>query len=74
MFNDGDLLEGDLTKRDLWLKRLLAHMKSCGWVARPGSEWDDSDIEVHTSGAYPRCGNGRLLRNRAARVDPPCRS
>src|SRR2546430_17213195 len=36
MFMETDLLEGDLVKRDRWLRNLLAHMKSCGWVARPG--------------------------------------
>jgi O-antigen biosynthesis protein len=52
MFTDTDLLEGDLTKRDLWLKRLLAHMKSCGWMAEPASEWDDGDIIVRGPGPY----------------------
>jgi len=52
MFGDTDLLDGDLEKRDLWLKRLLAHMKSCGWVAQPCSEWDDGDIEVLGPGPY----------------------
>jgi cellulose synthase/poly-beta-1,6-N-acetylglucosamine synthase-like glycosyltransferase len=51
-FPAGDLLAGDLTKRHLWLQRLLAHMKSCGWVARPASEWDDADIEVLGPGPY----------------------
>lgn len=52
MFADTDLLEGDLVKRDRWLHDLLAHMKSCGWVARPCSEWDDGDIEVLGPGPY----------------------
>ena len=47
-----DLLEGDLPKRDIWLKKLLAHMKSCGWMAEPCSEWDDSDIQVLGPGPY----------------------
>ena len=47
-----ELLAGDLTKRSLWLDRLLAHMKSCGWIARPASEWDDVDIEVLGPGPY----------------------
>jgi O-antigen biosynthesis protein len=51
-FPETDLLEGDLVKRDLWLKRLLSHMRSCGWVVRPCSEWDDSDIEVLGPGPY----------------------
>jgi len=51
-FPDSDLLEGDLAKRELWLHRLLAHMKSCGWVARASSEWDDSDIEILGPGPY----------------------
>jgi cellulose synthase/poly-beta-1,6-N-acetylglucosamine synthase-like glycosyltransferase len=51
-FPDTDLLEGDLVKRDVWLKRLLTHMRSCGWVARPCSEWDDADIEVLGPGPY----------------------
>lgn len=52
MFGETDLLEGNLTKRDLWLKRMLAHMKSCGWMAQPASEWDDGDIEVIGPGPY----------------------
>jgi cellulose synthase/poly-beta-1,6-N-acetylglucosamine synthase-like glycosyltransferase len=47
-----ELLAGDLTKRDLWLRRLLAHMKSCGWIARPCNEWDEADIEVLGPGPY----------------------
>jgi glycosyltransferase involved in cell wall biosynthesis len=52
MFANTDLLAGDLEKRDLWLHRLLAHMKSCGWVARACSEWDDADMEVLGPGPY----------------------
>jgi hypothetical protein len=51
-FSETDLLEGDLVKRDVWLNRLLEHMKSCGWVARRSSEWQDSDIEVLGPGPY----------------------
>ena len=51
-FRADELLAGDLTKRDLWLHRLLTHMKSCGWIARPASEWDDADIEVLGPGPY----------------------
>jgi glycosyltransferase involved in cell wall biosynthesis len=51
-FPDTDLLDGDLVKRDAWLRRLLTHMKSCGWVARPCNEWDDADIEVLGPGPY----------------------
>lgn len=47
-----DLLEGDLAKRDLWLHRLLEHMRSCGWMVRSCSEWDDGDIEVLGPGPY----------------------
>ena len=52
MFSDTDLLNGDITKRDRWLHNLLAHMKSCGWIAQPCSEWDDGDIEVLGPGPY----------------------
>jgi len=51
-FPADELLAGDLTKRDLWLHRLLEHMKSCGWIARAGSEWDEADIEVLGPGPY----------------------
>ena len=51
-FPADELLAGDLTKRDRWLHRLLAHMNSCGWVARPCSEWDEADIEVLGPGPY----------------------
>ena len=52
MFADTDLLEGDLAKRDVWLHKLVAHMKSCGWVAQPCSEWDEGDIDVLGPGPY----------------------
>jgi hypothetical protein len=51
-FKDSDLLYGNLEKRDVWLRNLLEHMKSCGWVARPCNEWDDADIEVLGPGPY----------------------
>jgi hypothetical protein len=51
-FPDSDLLEGDLAKRDIWLQRLMAHMRSCGWVVRPCSEWDNGDIEVLGPGPF----------------------
>lgn len=51
-FPESDLLDGDLAKRDVWLVNLLAHMKSCGWVARPCNEWDEADIEVLGPGPY----------------------
>ena len=51
-FSDSGLLEGNLDKREIWLNRLLEHMKSCGWVARRSSEWEDSDIEVLGPGPY----------------------
>ncbi|HEX5222808.1 MAG TPA: glycosyltransferase [Verrucomicrobiae bacterium] len=51
-FPETDLLEGDLAKREVWLRRLLAHMKSCGWMVRPGNEWDEGDIEVLGPGPY----------------------
>jgi glycosyltransferase involved in cell wall biosynthesis len=52
LFSDIDLLEGDLAKREVWLNKLLEHMRSCGWVARRSSEWEDSDIEVLGPGPY----------------------
>jgi glycosyltransferase involved in cell wall biosynthesis len=51
-FGHTDLLEGDLVKRDIWLRALLRHMKSCGWVAQPCNQWDDADIEVLGPGPY----------------------
>jgi hypothetical protein len=51
-FPDTDLLEGDLIKREVWLRRLLAHMKSCGWMVQPCNEWDEADIEVLGPGPY----------------------
>lgn len=47
-----DLLYGNLEKRERWLKRLLAHMQSCGWLARPCDEWDGCDIEVLGPGPH----------------------
>jgi O-antigen biosynthesis protein len=51
-FAESALLWGDLGKRDLWLNKLLEHMKSCGWVARRASEWDEADLEVLGPGPY----------------------
>lgn len=51
-FPEVELLAGDLTKRDAWLRRIVSHMKSCGWTARPCNEWDDADIEVLGPGPY----------------------
>ncbi|HVU99740.1 MAG TPA: glycosyltransferase, partial [Verrucomicrobiae bacterium] len=51
-FPETELLYGDLSKRDVWIRRLLMHMKSCGWVARPCGEWDDGDIEILGPGPY----------------------
>jgi hypothetical protein len=51
-FAEDELLYGDLTKRHVWLHRLVRHMKSCGWIARPCNEWDDGDIEVLGPGPY----------------------
>jgi hypothetical protein len=51
-FTATDLLEGDLPKREIWLQRLMAHMKSCGWVVRPGSEWEEADLVVLGPGPY----------------------
>jgi glycosyltransferase involved in cell wall biosynthesis len=47
-----DLLYGNLDKRERWLRRLLIHMQSCGWIARPCNEWDDGDIEVFGPGPH----------------------
>ena len=51
-FPADELLTGNLTKRDLWLHRLLSHMNSCGWIARAANEWDDTDIDVLGPGPY----------------------
>jgi glycosyltransferase involved in cell wall biosynthesis len=51
-FPDTEVLFGNLTKREVWLQRLLTQLKSCGWIARPCSEWDDGDIEVVGPGPY----------------------
>lgn len=51
-FLETDVLFGDLGKRDVWIKNLLKHMKSCGWQAQPSSEWDSADIEVLGPGPY----------------------
>lgn len=51
-FGETLLLHGNLEKRELWLQRLLAHMRSCGWIARACDAWDDADIEVLGPGPY----------------------
>ena len=52
LFAEADLLVGNLAKRDTWLKKLLEHMRECGWVARESSEWEESDIEILGPGPY----------------------
>jgi glycosyltransferase involved in cell wall biosynthesis len=52
LFPDTDLLYGNLDKRERWLQRLLVHLKSCGWIARPGNEWDDCDLEILGPGPH----------------------
>jgi len=51
-FPETEILAGSLSKREIWLQRMLVHMKSCGWVVRPCGEWDDGDIEVLGPGPY----------------------
>jgi O-antigen biosynthesis protein len=52
LFAETDLMWGDLGQRDAWLRKLIEHMKSCGWMARPASEWTDADIEILGPGPY----------------------
>ncbi|HEX7862774.1 MAG TPA: glycosyltransferase [Verrucomicrobiae bacterium] len=52
IFSDKELLEGNLPKRDVWLNKLLDHMRECGWMARHSTEWEDSDITVLGPGPY----------------------
>lgn len=52
VFPDTDVLFGDLGKRDLWMRRLIKHMRACGWQAQPAGEWDSADIEVLGPGPY----------------------
>jgi cellulose synthase/poly-beta-1,6-N-acetylglucosamine synthase-like glycosyltransferase len=51
-FPESDLLWGNLEKRELWLSRLVKHMKSCGWIAQPSGEWDTADIDILGPGPY----------------------
>ncbi|MGV3773412.1 MAG: glycosyltransferase [Verrucomicrobiales bacterium] len=51
-FPASDLLEGDLAKRDVWLHRLLKHMRECGWVVEPCGEWDNGDIQILGPGPF----------------------
>jgi glycosyltransferase involved in cell wall biosynthesis len=51
-FPETELLAGSLSKREVWMQRLLVHMKSCGWMVQPCGEWDDGDIEVLGPGPY----------------------
>jgi glycosyltransferase involved in cell wall biosynthesis len=52
VFPDVDLLEGNLDKREIWLRRMMEHMRSCGWMVRPCNEWDHGDIEILGPGPY----------------------
>lgn len=51
-YPETDRLYGNLAKRERWLHDLLAHMKSCGWIARPCNAWDNGDLEVLGPGPY----------------------
>jgi glycosyltransferase involved in cell wall biosynthesis len=51
-FPDEQRLWGDLAKRDSWLERLEEHLRSCGWISRPCSEWDAGDLAILGPGPY----------------------
>lgn len=51
-FSPVDRFHGNLAKREMWLRNLLDHLRSCGWIARPCNEWEVDDIEVFGPGPY----------------------
>ncbi|NQU12420.1 glycosyltransferase [bacterium] len=45
-------LWGNLTQRDVWLHRVLEQLRANSWIARPGSEWAASDIDIEGPGPF----------------------
>ena len=43
-------LYGNLGQRDAWLRNLNEYLQTCGWVARPNDDWEDSDLIVEGPG------------------------
>ena len=39
-------LWGNIGQRDAWLQLLCRHLRGCGWICQPSSEWSDSDLLV----------------------------
>lgn len=52
LYSSTQRLWGNLIQRDEWLSRLPEHLQTCGWIARPSSDWDDDDLEVLGPGPY----------------------
>ena len=51
-FPSAQRLYGNLLQRDQLLTGLPQHLRSCGWMCRPASEWSDADLEIPGPGPY----------------------
>lgn len=43
---------GNLGDRQRWLEKMFEHLRACGWIGQPSSEWDEDDIDVLGPGPY----------------------
>lgn len=37
---------GNLAQRERWLELLEIHLRACGWICRPSSDWDTGDLDI----------------------------
>ncbi|HXT58298.1 MAG TPA: glycosyltransferase [Pirellulales bacterium] len=43
---------GNLAQREQWLEALNVHLRDCGWVCEPSSEWGRADLDISGPGPY----------------------
>lgn len=52
IFPASQRLHGNLCQRAALLEGLQEHLRSCGWLSRPASEWSEYDLEIPGPGPY----------------------
>jgi cellulose synthase/poly-beta-1,6-N-acetylglucosamine synthase-like glycosyltransferase len=51
-FPSSQRMYGNLCQREQLLRGLPQHLRACGWVSQPASEWSEMDLEVVGPGPY----------------------
>ena len=51
-FPPAQRLYGNLLQRQQLLEGLQKHLRACGWVVPPASEWSEHDLEIPGPGPY----------------------